>query len=133
MDPALGAAIEKLRSGDEHEALTELIEMPQDILPAIVQAYRNEQSPDTRMLLVKVAWERRDPAAISFISEALDDADEYVWQEALDGCVALASPEILEILQTAQTRPRAENAMSRQFRICVDEAVLYVKGLIQRR
>ena len=101
MRSSVGEVVEKFRNGDEESAFFNLLEMPGDVLPDLIAAFRNERLPKTRAFLVKAAWERRDPTAVPFLGEALNGAREKVWQEALDGLVTFASPEALEILRLA--------------------------------
>ena len=42
--------------------------------------------------------------AIAFLIEAVNQSDEEIWQEALDGLVALPSPEALAVLTATSTR-----------------------------
>jgi hypothetical protein len=80
---------------------------------------------------VRVAWERREQNSVDFIVVALNDPVEEVWQSALDGAVALASPEVLEVLHVTKTQERADAEMARRFQMCVEEAILYVEGLVR--
>ena len=47
--------------------------------------------------------------------------------------MALASPEMLDTLHAAKLQQHADAAMTRRFQMCVDEAILYVDGLVQGR
>jgi hypothetical protein len=85
---AIEAAIEKFRCGDKENAFFDLIEVPGDAISGIIDAFRVEARSDIRAFLVKAAWERRDPAVLPFLAQALTDDAEEVWQEALDGLVA---------------------------------------------
>jgi hypothetical protein len=118
--------LEEFSSGAEEEAFFELLEMPGDVLPAITTAFRTERNPKLRAFLVKVAWERRDPNALNFMTEALNQADEEVWQAALDGLVTLASPEALAVLRAAKTRDLADAAAAKRFQSFVSEAIEYI-------
>lgn len=88
MTTAIEAAIEKFRCGDKENAFFDLIEVPGDAISGIIDAFRVEARSDIRAFLVKAAWERRDPAVLPFLAQALTDDAEEVWQEALDGLVA---------------------------------------------
>ena len=131
MQELLRRALEYYRNGDDDAAVAAIGEITEPLLPSVTELYRNEIDPDLRAFLVRVAWERREPGSVEFILEALDDPAEEVWQSALDGTVALASPEMLDMLQTAKSRERADAASTRRFQICIDEAILYVEGLLQ--
>jgi hypothetical protein len=117
------AAIEKFRSGEEESAFCELLEMPGDVLPAMTDIFRTEHVPEIRAFLVKVAWERRDKAALALLGEALMDRDAAVWQEALDGLVTFSSPESLQILQAARSRQFTNNPTAKRFHQWLEEAI----------
>jgi hypothetical protein len=130
MEEIIRAAVAAYRNGEE-EPLAALLELEADIVPAMAELFRAEAEPDVRAFLVRVAWERHEPTSVDFIVDALSDASEEVWQSALGGTVALASPEILEVLHAAKMQERADAAMTRRFQMCVDEAILYVEGLVR--
>ena len=125
--------MEAYRNGEDEEPLAALLGLEADIVPAMAELFRGEADPDVRAFLVRVAWERREQSSVDLIVEALSDPTEEVWQSALDGTVALASPEILDVLQSAKMQERADATMARRFQMCVDEAILYVEGLMRGR
>jgi len=131
MEEQLRAAVEAYRGGADEEPLAALLELEADIVPALVELFRGESDPDVRAFLVRVAWERREQDSVDFILEALNDPTEEVWQSALDGTVALAAPEILEVLRAAKLQERPDAATARRFQLCVEEAILYVEGLVR--
>jgi len=133
MEEKIIESLRAFRAGDEDTAIASLLEIAEDILPSLSAIYRNESDPDLRAFLVRVAWERREEMSVNFILEALNDPAEEVWQSALDGTVALASPEMLDLLKSLRATERADPAAARRFQICVDEAILYVDGLLQGR
>ena len=133
MDAKIYAAVEAYRNGEDDEPLAALLESEADIVPAIAELFRSEADPDVRAFLVRVAWERREQCSVDFIVEALGDPTEEVWQSALDGSVALASPEILKVLHAAKLQERPDAATARRFQMCVEEAILYVEGLVRAR
>lgn len=124
--------IDKFRSGDEEGALHGLIELPDEALPQLIEYFRSESLAPIRALVVKAVWERRNPMVIPFLGEALRDFEEEVWQEALDGLVALASANALAVLQSAKTHgsTRAEN--NRRFQLWVEEAIEQVQFELRR-
>jgi len=130
MDDLIRRALESYQNGDDDAAISLLLEVAEEILPTLAAIYRNESDPDLRAFLVRVAWERREGMSVNFILEALDDPAEEVWQSALDGTVALASPEMLDLLKSLRATERADPAVTRRFQLCVDEAILYVDGLV---
>ena len=132
MQSTIRQALEHYRNGDDDAAIATIGEITDDLLPTLAELYRNETDPDLRAFLVRIVWERREAGAVEFILEALNDPAEEVWQSALDGTVALASPEILDLLRKAMAQARADAVITRRFQICVQEAILYVEDLVRR-
>jgi hypothetical protein len=132
MEDKILAAMKLFKSGDDDAAIAQLLDESKELVPAIEEIFRAEPDPDLRAFLVRVAWERHEELSGEFVLEALNDAAEEVWQSALDGAVALASPEILEALKALRLQERADASMTRRFQMCVDEAILYVEGLVRR-
>jgi HEAT repeat protein len=127
MESEIKQIVESFRSGDEESAFFTLIELSEDVLPTLIEIFRAEQAPGVRAFLVKVAWERRDEAVIPFLGEALRESEEEVWQQALDGLVAFASPQSLEILQSARARTFSEAADDKRLGLWLDEAIQQVE------
>ena len=119
--------VERFRSGDEESAFFALIETAGDVLTPLIETFRAEQAAEVRAFLVKAAWERRDQAAIPFLGEALRESEEEVWQQALNGLVAFASPQSLEILQSARARPFSDASNDKRLRLWLDEAIQQVE------
>ncbi|MBM4299261.1 MAG: hypothetical protein FJ143_16105 [Deltaproteobacteria bacterium] len=131
MEERILSALDLFRAGDDDAALGALLEFADELLPALIGVYRREDDAECRAFLVRIAWERREPETLGFIAEALNDPVEEVWQSALDGSVALASEEILDLLRAARGSVRADPSSTRRFQLCIDEAILYVDGLLQ--
>jgi len=132
MELEVRAALDKFRSGEEEAAFSELLEMPGDVLPALIDVFRTEPDVASRALLVRAAWERRDRSALSFLGEALNELQEEVWQQALDGLVAFASPASLEILQRARHRDCEDDTAARRFNLWLEEAIQQVEFELRR-
>ena len=128
MTPEIHTAIEKFRRGDRETAFFDLIELPGNALSGIIDAFCVEQRTDIRAFLAKAAWQRREPAVLPFLAQALGEDAEEVWQEALDGLVAHSCAESLKILQSARSRTfTAENAAKR-FHLWLEEAIQQVES-----
>ncbi len=125
-------SLETFRAGAEEEAFFELLKMPGDVMSPATIAFRTEQDPAIRAFLVKVVWHRRDREAIALLAEAVNQSDEQIWQEALDGLVALASPEALAVLTAARTRDLADRSTSQRFQSCTAEAIEYIRQILRR-
>jgi len=124
-------SLKALRAGDDETAMTTLLELDEELVPSLVHAFRAEADAEARAFLVTVAWERREEHSPAFIVQALNDPEEEVWQAALDGTVALASPEILDVLKSVRQQERADVAKTRRFHMCIEEAILYVDSLLK--
>jgi hypothetical protein len=128
MEAEVRAVLKEFRSGDKEAAFFELLEMPGDVLPIMIDIFRSERLPEVRAFLVKVAWERREVAALPFLGEALNAPEEKIWQEALDGLVAFSSQESLEVLQSARSRKFRNESAANRFRIWLEEAIQQVES-----
>jgi hypothetical protein len=125
--------LDRFRAGDEETAFYELLESPGSLLSELIDGFHRESQPQVRALLVKVAWERKEDGVIAFLSEALMVADELVWQQALDGLVALPSDEVREILIQARARGFADEALTRRFRLWLEEALYQIEIVLRAR
>ena len=101
-------------------------------MAALTIGFRTEQDPAIRTFLIKVAWQRGDRQAIDFLAEAVNESDEEIWQEALDGLVALASSEALAVLMAARTRELADRSASQRFQSYAEEAIEYIRAILPR-
>ncbi|HEV3298165.1 MAG TPA: HEAT repeat domain-containing protein [Planctomycetaceae bacterium] len=95
--------LRKARSGDFDSAFFGLIECDHAVLPTLEVAYRSESDWAVRELLVEVIWQHRQQSLVPFLFEALQDPNEAVWMQALDGLVALASRAAKEGLEKAMS------------------------------
>jgi HEAT repeat protein len=115
------------RAGHGEAAGHGLIALGEPALPQLESAYRQENDPAIRNLIVRAIWEIRSPASIDFLAEALQDPAPEVWRQALDGLVALASRESLSILESARDRLGDDRG---PFHEWVAEAIEDVRGRI---
>src|SRR5258706_6110536 len=127
MESEIKQIVETFRGGEEESAFFSLIELSGDVLPVLIEIFRAEQAPEIRAFLVRAAWERHDQAVIPFLGEALTDAVEEVWQQALDGLVAFASPQSLQILQSARARANSDATNDKRLILWLDEAIQQVE------
>ena len=72
-------------------------------------------------------------AVLPFLGEVLHEAEEEAWQQALDGLVAFATPQSLEILHAARSRPFTEESAARRFLLWLDEATEQVKSELRAK
>jgi HEAT repeat protein len=81
------------RCGSHKAAFHGLIDLGPQATPSLLDAYRTEDDPEVRALIVEVVRQHRLPSTLDFLADALDDPHPAVWKEALDSLVALATPE----------------------------------------
>ncbi len=131
METKITDSLNAFRAGDDDTAMMTLLEAEEELAPALIEAFRQESDAEARAFLVTVAWERREANSPAFIAEAINDPAEEVWQAALDGTVALASSEMLDLLISLRTTERADPAATRRFQMCIEDAIPYVDGLVR--
>ena len=123
--------LEMYRRGDIDNAFHGLLETDHEILPELMQVYRRERDVDVREFLIKIIWEHRDPSIVRFLGEVLTENEPGVWREALNGLVSLASPDALQILQSARTRVCSAKRESEEFHRWLEEAIEQATSTIE--
>ncbi|SRR5260221_941823 len=103
-------------------SLTEL----REALPLLVEEYHRESEAERRRLLIHCLWQYRDPGVIPTLAAALDDANDRVWKESLDGLVTLGTGEALVILENA--RQQSEASGPDEKRQWIAEAIQQVRS-----
>lgn len=121
--PQIAYYLERLRQGKGDDAYHGLLEMPHEILPELIAAFRAETDTHIREFLVGVIWEHRQQSVIPFLGGALLDPEPPVWKQALDGLVAFASPAALDALRAARTRQFPGKRETEEFRRWLEEAI----------
>ncbi|MBN1774330.1 MAG: HEAT repeat domain-containing protein [Deltaproteobacteria bacterium] len=106
----------------------ELVEADHAVIPLLVEAFHAETNRGTRALLVDAIWEHRTPTVLEFLGEALADPDPPVWKNALDGFVALGTPDALDGLRAARARLAAATPPDAERLQWLDEAVEQIAG-----
>jgi hypothetical protein len=112
--------LSEARNGDFDAAYHSLIELPNDLLPDLEEAYGGEADLEIRALIVEAVWQHRLPISVDFLAVALEDPHPGVWKQALDGLVTLASPESRQALELAESRVAGHDAT---FRAWIEEAI----------
>jgi len=84
----------------EESSFYVLTEIDDSILPRLEEAYWQESSPERREAITRIIWEYRNPASLAFLAQVLADPVESVWQEALNGMVAIGGCEVRELLSS---------------------------------
>ena len=124
--------LEMLRQGDADNAFHGLLEIDRDILPELMAVFRDTRDIGVREFLITVIWEYRERSAIPFLGKALLDAEPPIWRQALNGLVALASPEALDALRAARTRQFPRQRETEKFRRWLEEAIQQAEREIQK-
>ena len=117
----------KFRRGDEEDEFYDLLELPGELLPDLIQRFYAATESPVRACWSKLPGREKKAASVPFLKRALETPDELVWQQALDGLVALASPEVHEILLTARTQEFADTILTNRFRLWLEEAIQQVE------
>jgi HEAT repeat protein len=91
--------LRQLRAGDFESASRGLTAFGPAIVQPLVAAYQAETSPEIRVQLLRIICEFRTPLALPLLDAALRDRRDNRWRAALDGLVALASAEAVQILE----------------------------------
>ncbi len=85
----------------DENAFMSLVEAGDDILPMLEQQYRREASPGRRAFIIKVIRQQRNRQSLEILGHALADPEECVWQQALDGLLALGGEEAKDLMRSA--------------------------------
>lgn len=124
----------KYASGDpEEDAFHGLVESPADLLPYLIEEVEASPDPDDRAWLVEVIWQRREPAAITFLGDVLrreSHRARAVWLAALDGLVALAESDGEAAVACLE---RSLVVASEEKRTWIAEAVVQAREAAYRR
>jgi hypothetical protein len=123
----VGYYLEQFRRGDREDAYQGLLELGPEMLPCLISTVRAETNLDLKRVLLEIVWQYRDSAAVPFLLEMLDESDPAIWKEALDGLVTLASPDVLDALESrfcGVSRPGS-------FAVWLDEAIEQVREAIR--
>jgi HEAT repeat protein len=124
----INSCLELAKTGHRESAFHCLLDLGEGAIPRLAEAYRAEADPEVRNLLVEVVWQLRSPSSIEFLGEALQDPNPEVWKQALDGLVTLATPESLQILESARDRVGVADD---DFQAWVEGAIEDVSGRIE--
>lgn len=92
-----------------------------------IERFRAPASARIRGLLVEIIWQHRRLETIPFLAEALSDASTAVWQNALDGLVALGGPPALAALQAAREQLQPGQPADRVRAQWYDEAIKQIR------
>jgi hypothetical protein len=100
----VASCLERMRAGDADNTFFDLIEADLAVLPVLVEALGKPENREIRPEIVRCIWERRRAEFIGFLAQLLDDPEKAVWQEALDGLVAIGGAGAIGALEAARNR-----------------------------
>src|SRR5262249_58337453 len=98
----------RFRLGQAEDAFFGLIAADPGIVPVLIEAFAREENRGIRAQILQYIWQHRRPEDIGFLAELLSDSEKAVWQEALDGLVAIGGREAIQALQAARTKLSAD-------------------------
>ncbi len=111
----------------------DLLEMGPEIIPDLIEIYRDEPDTVIREFLVEVICGFKQADVIPFLSEVLRyDEDPINWETVLEGLVWFASPEAVEALRSARTRVFSDAEQTEKFRKWLKEAIVKVEEEIRQ-
>src|SRR5262249_48557544 len=117
----VAALIAKLDGPQIDNAICDLTSL-EGALPFVAEAYYREPSARRRELLIHCLWQYGDRVALPTLAAALQDAEDGVWKEALDGLVTLGGDEATRVLHAARAA-LGEGGRARMKREWIDEAI----------
>lgn len=95
--------VDKMRKG-KGDASLPLMEMDNEAIPLLIEAYYRERNKAIRISLIEAVWQHRSVNTLDFLAEVLQDDTPEIWQQGLDGIVATARQEGLEVLKAEKAR-----------------------------
>jgi hypothetical protein len=72
-----------------------------EALPMLLAEVGKNENRPIRADLVEIIWQYRDPQVLGFLAESLLDPDPKVWEQALDGLVAIGGNMARSYIQSA--------------------------------
>ena len=112
--------IAALRGSGWENAYHGLIEIGGSATVMLAEAFRSERESGLRQLLLRILWQTRSSDVLPLLVEGLQDEEQRVWKEALDGLVALGGPHALDALRTARPQTTGQKAA------WIDEAIAQI-------
>jgi HEAT repeat protein len=123
---AVAELIAELHGPRAESALSHLTSRP-DTLRFVVKAYHEEVDARRRKSLVHCLWQYRDVEALESLRAAVQDPDDRVWKEALDGIVTLGGDQAQRVLREVLLE-LSDDSASRTKREWIDEAIEQIQG-----
>jgi hypothetical protein len=93
--------LERIDAGDWNDE-DPRIDLGAAALVHFMDAVKEVRDPRRRSRLIRVVWQFRDRSALPILAHALQDTDDQVWKDALDGIVTLGGDQALQLLYDAQ-------------------------------
>ncbi len=105
--------VKELNGSNSENAIHSLMETPNDAIPFLITKFNEEISTDNQVSIVHAIWQHRDSSTIPFLSNLLGSEAEALWQEALDGVIAIGGKDSLLALNKAKQVLSASNVKVR--------------------
>jgi hypothetical protein len=120
--------LHRLQGPESESAYHDLVAADHAVVSILIDAFRAEQDPEIRALLVDIIWQHRLPETAGFLTEALADLHPEVWKSALDGLVTLG-PSAIPALQSVRDHAPLASPAERTRVEWIDEALGQMKEL----
>lgn len=107
-----------LRDGFTDREFFGLRELGEAAIPELIEQFRISEEQRIRVNLVQVLWQTRSKSTLPFLLSLLNEPDDEIWNEALDGIVAIGGPEAKSqlayqlSLSSGERRERIEEAFT---------------------
>ena len=113
----IASYLRSLDGPDGENARHSLIEIGPAVIRDLEAAFKVAETDRARQAIVHVAWQVGSRESLPLLQDALEDAHDRVWKEALDGLVTIGGSEAIAIVRQAGKRTTADK------RHWLDEAI----------
>lgn len=112
--------IDQLEGENAENALHSMMELPTEALSILMSFYRTQESHLKKRDIVHSIWQHRDKDTLGFLLGILEkEENESIWQETLDGIIALKGSSELLQLKIKESRKASS----------IREAIEFIEGL----
>lgn len=116
----------RLNGDDSENALHSLMEMPESAVPILIQKYKFINDDLIKSYMVEAIWQIRDSNCIDFLFECLNENDEDIWEEALNGIVTLGREKEIGRLEVLLRSVSKKETKYGRF----EEAIEFIKDVV---
>lgn len=104
LDDSVAHYVAWLGTPRSEDAFFGLLHLCPRAVPHLASAFFRETRSEARAVLVEVIWQSRNPDAIPFLAQVLEDPDPEVGKQALDGLVTIGGPRSIAEIQRVRAR-----------------------------